>query len=199
MTVLSAEQLRRFEHAWKQHHYVLFPKFFDRPLLEFVRELFRKAEFSHLIHPSSGHEVVMKHNPAIWLADFVMNAPALLEQISAITGTPARHFHGRVYQLTPGTDQGHDWHDDYVHGRRLGVSVNLTETAFEGGTLQLRDAQTHAALGEIANTGEGDCVVFRLGDDIEHRVLPVTGTAPRIAYAGWFRDGRTQLEQLKAL
>jgi hypothetical protein len=199
VTVLSAGERRDFEQAWKAQHYVLFPHFFDAPLLEFVRSHVRAGEFDRLVHPSSGTETRMTDNPAIRLANFVMNAPALLEQVTAITGAPARHFHGRVYKLTPGTGEAHDWHDDVGYGRLLGVSVNLSETSFEGGTLQLRHAQRQSLFSEVANTGEGDCVVFRLGDDIEHRVLAVSGASPRIALAGWFMDGQSHLERLKAL
>src|SRR3954466_13840125 len=115
VTALSPVQLRSFTSAWKQQHFVLFPNFFDTPLLEFVRAHVRTAEFDHLVHPSSGHESKMKDNAAIWLTIFVMTGPALLEQVTAITGTPARHFHGRVYQLTPGTGERHDWHDDLAY------------------------------------------------------------------------------------
>jgi hypothetical protein len=197
-TALSEEEVQRFHGDWKRHNWIVLPRFFDRPLLEDVRAQLRGAEFYDNIHSASGHERAMKDNKVVWLLDFLMNVPVLLRQVAAMTATDRIHrFDGRVYQLTPGTDEGHDWHDDRAHGRRLGVSVNLTAGVFEGGMLQLRDAKTHAAAGGVANTGEGDCVIFRLGEDIQHRVLPVTGTIPRVAYAGWFSEGPTQLEALK--
>jgi hypothetical protein len=199
VTSLSGAEFERFRCDWRKNHLVVLPQFFDTALLELVRAHVRGAEFFDNRHPASGRETTMKKDRIIWQLDFLMNTAALLQQIEAITGCgPLRYFQGRVYQLTPGTDQGHDWHDDFAHHRRLGVSVNLSERVFAGGVLQLRDDRTKATLAEISNTGAGDCVIFRLGDDIEHRVLPVTGAVARQAYAGWFHDGPTQLDRLAA-
>jgi hypothetical protein len=103
------------------------------------------------------------------------------DRILRLTGCqPLRSFHGRVYQLTPGTDEGHDYR------------------VCAGGVLPLRDDRTKAMLAEVSNTGAGDCAIFRLGDDIEPRVQPVIGEVPRQAYAGWFHDGPTYLDRLTA-
>jgi hypothetical protein len=196
-TTLSLEELDALQRRWQTNHLVVLSRFFDAALLEMVRAHVRGATFYENTHPDSGRESTMTKDRVIWRLDFLMNTAALLRQVEAITGcTPIRSFHGRVYQLNPGTDQGHDWHDDFAHHRRLGVSVNLSDRVFAGGLLQLRDDRSKAMLSEVANTGAGDCVIFRLGDDIEHRVLPVTGGAPRQAYAGWFHDGPTQLDRL---
>jgi hypothetical protein len=198
VTALSGAELDALQRHWQQHHFIVLPRFFDTSLLQMVRTHLRGAEFFDNQHPS-GSEATMKKDRVNWQLDFLMNTAALMRQVEAITGIgPLRHFQGRVYQLTPHTEQGHDWHSDYAHHRRLGVSVNLSERVFAGGVLQLRDDRTKAMLGEISNTGDGDCVIFRLGDDIEHRVLAVIGDVPRQAYAGWFHDGPTQLDQLSA-
>jgi hypothetical protein len=199
VTTLSVAELQAFQRDWRRNHSIVLPHFFDSALLEMVRAHLRGAEFFDNPHPASGRETTMKKDRIIWRLDFLMNTAALLQQVETLTGChPLRSFHGRVYQLTPGTDQGHDWHDDFEHHRRLGVSVNLSDRVFDGGVLQLRDDRTKAMLAEVSNTGAGDCVIFRLGDDIEHRVLPVIGEVPRQAYAGWFHDGPTQLDRLAA-
>jgi hypothetical protein len=39
----------------------------------------------------------------------------------------------------------------------------------------------------FVNKGFGDAIVFRIGGNLEHRVAPVRGAVPKIAFAGWFR------------
>ncbi len=193
-----ADELPALHDLWRRNHFVVLPGLLEASLLAFVRSHVAIGEFFDFQHRASGHEACMRSNAAVWLLDFLMNAPELLRVVESITGIDRiGWFDGRIYRLTPGTDEGHHWHDDNTHGRKLGVSVNLIDTPFEGGLLQLRDSQTCAALAEVANTGEGDCVIFRLGDDLEHRVLPVTGSVPRIAFAGWFREGETHAEWIK--
>jgi hypothetical protein len=39
----------------------------------------------------------------------------------------------------------------------------------------------------------GDATLFRIGDDLEHRVMPVKSGSVRVAYAGWFLSGMPDL------
>jgi hypothetical protein len=196
-TAADLETLRR---SWHAQQYVRLPQFLDRELLAFVRGFVNERRFAEFTHPASGHEQRLEDNPAIALLDFLMNDRRVMDAVEQITSTPQLGmFHGRIYQLTPGTDEGHDWHADHTSGREIGVSINLTDRPFEGGVLQLRWTATGAPISEYANVGAGDCVLFRLADEIEHRVLPVTGTVPRVAYAGWFYSGRSLKERLADL
>jgi hypothetical protein len=86
-----------------------------------------------------------------------------------------------------------------MHGRRVALSINLSGQPFEGGELLLRDAASEQVLAEIGNRAEGDAVLFRVHEDLEHRVLPVAGEVPRTAFAGWFTAGPGLAEQLHAL
>jgi hypothetical protein len=83
------------------------------------------------------------------------------------------------------------------YGRRIGMSINLTEDEFQGGAFELRRAAVDAAEWSIANTGPGDAILFRIDDNLRHRVTAVEGTVPRIAYAGWFQGGPGLLSLLK--
>lgn len=170
----------------------------DAALLDRVRAGVTAATFDIQRYPPFGEEACMAPNATLWMLDFLMNAPEVTRTVSHITGCgPIGCFFGRIYRLAPGTDHGHDWHRDCEDDRLIGVSVNLTDREFEGGALQLRRASNlqstgpkvrrHALLAEVRNTGPGDAVLFRIAPDLEHRVLPVTGTVPRLAYTGWFR------------
>jgi hypothetical protein len=123
----------------------------------------------------------------------LLNDRALLAAARAITGVAEiRSFGGRVYRMDPGPAHHDTWHSDMDGQRLVALSINLSRGVFAGGELALRRAGADPPLFSIANTGPGDAILFRLGDDLEHRVGPVHGDEPKIAYAGWF--GRTPVE-----
>ncbi|MEI6245256.1 MAG: 2OG-Fe(II) oxygenase [Acidobacteriota bacterium] len=185
---LQPGDFERLRDEWQQHQFMRLPQLFDAELVQFVQAQARAAEFAINDHTASGVELCMKADTLVGIVDFLMNAPELVRLAEAVTGCGhIGSFFGRIYRLIPGSDMGHDWHGDTQYGRQLGVSLNLTEGVFEGGQLELRDIASGRTISRLHNTGSGDCVIFRLGEDIEHRVLPVTGTVIRQAYAGWFR------------
>lgn len=193
---LDAAHLLALQSNWARQHYLVLPGFLHAALLEEVRGHVRTGHFDTFVHDASGHEGKMDDNTAVWLLDFLMNSPSLLAAVARITNRELTFFHGRVYRLAPGTDEGHDWHTDAVYDRQVGVSINLTDGRFSGGGLEFRDHASGHPLGGVTNGGAGDLVMFRLGGDIEHRVLPVTGAVTRLAYAGWFYSGASLRERL---
>lgn len=48
---------------------------------------------------------------------------------------------------------------------------------------------TRELLQEVRNTGFGDALLFRISENLVHRVQGVTGEHPKIAFAGWFVQG----------
>jgi hypothetical protein len=193
-------QIPALQAQWGAAHHILLPRLIGAELLADIQPRFADAAFVEHVHPASGHETVMTEGPAQRLLDFLLNDPRLLRVMERVTacGRIGGCLNGRIYRLMPGTDEGHDWHDDNVRGRVLGLSINLTPSPFAGGQLELRERRTGTPVAFIANTGAGDAVVFRLGPIIEHRVLPVTGDTPRYAYAGWFEAGPSLKERLDA-
>ena len=166
---------------------VVLKGFLAPPLLEWAQAQIRQGDFSTNVHPNSGVEEVMAHRDVVWLLKFLLGTPAVLSAVTSLTGAaPLTSTVLRVYRFLPNTGHHHDWHDDDSDGRRLGLSVNLSETHFEGGNLQARREGESTLLSDIRNTGPGDAVIFGLGADLVHRVLPVVGHAPRVALAGWF-------------
>ena len=117
------------------------------------------------------------------------NNPGFLGIVRRITGCQqAVAFGGRVYCMR--SDGGHhdNWHDDIhpAEGRLVGMSINLSQRPFAGGLFQLRERATGNFLREIANTGSGDAILFRISDQLQHRVSKVEGEVPKFAFAGWF-------------
>jgi hypothetical protein len=95
-------------------------------------------------------------------------------------------------------DAGHTdkWHDDTIEGRLIAMSLNLSPRGFEGGLFQMREAKSNRMLLEIANTEPGDALLFRLSNNLQHRVTDVQPGEPKTAYAGWFNTQKSMKERL---
>ncbi len=194
----SDSELRTFQEAWRTARCVVLPGFLSPDLLRYVRdEVRRSGVFQTRRHDASGVEQCMVSGPAVRLLNFLLNDRHVLQAIAAVTGEPLTWFLGRVYRLTSGTDEGHDWHDDCDPIRRVGVSINLSEGVFEGGQFELREFGSQRIVAQVRNAGEGDCVLFGVSADLEHRVLPVAGSIHRMSHAGWFHTGPDLKQRLE--
>jgi 2-oxoglutarate-Fe(II)-dependent oxygenase superfamily protein len=140
----------------------------------------------------------MSDNALLALMRLIMNDSRLFGLIRRISGCgPITYFDGRVYAFHSGSNHYDRWHSDASDGRQIGISVNLSECEFQGGIFQLRRGAFDVVHWSIANTGPGDAILFRVRDDLFHRVTAVTGPVPRIVYAGWFQGGPDLLTILK--
>lgn len=81
-----------------------------------------------------------------------------------------------------------DWHDDqHQPSRRLGLTINLSDAPFEGGTFEMRHVLTGEPLLSHHHDRAGSALLFRVRRKFEHRVLPVTKGGPRLVFAGSYR------------
>ena len=128
--------------------------------------------------------------PASVMLFLLVNQPRLFAALGELAGVGGdevlRHFNGRCYMMRPGAEHFHVWHDDYGYGRQLGLSINLSPEPFAGGEFQLRDAGSGGTPHTIVPSRFGDATLFRIAPSLHHRVRRVRGTAPKIAFAGWF-------------
>jgi hypothetical protein len=156
-------------------------------LWEYLQKELLRARFEEQTYDGVGSELAMLPGVVDWVLNLVANDPDFLALVRQITECSAiRGFSGRVYRLIPEQAHGTTWHNDMGGPRLVAMSVNLSLEHYVGGTLQLRDSQSHEVLCETENTGKGDAVLFRIGSDLQHRVTPVTGSVPKTAFAGWF-------------
>ena len=93
---------------------------------------------------------------------------------------------GALYRMHASDEHYDSWHHDCAHSRMIAVSINLSSDVYSGGVLQIRERESGAIVHEVANTGVGDAIVFRVSPDLEHRVTAVKGAVAKTAYAGWF-------------
>jgi 2OG-Fe(II) oxygenase superfamily len=188
-TVVEAgsADLDRLRAGFDRDHCILLRRFIEPSLLDMLRAAVEAASFYEKTNRNIGDELRIRPHPVSTAFEFLTNDPAVYDVARRITGCPAVGcFRGRVYRLLPTTGHESGWHTDLVHGRMLTMSINLSSGMFEGGLLQIRDANTGRVFTEVANTGPGDAVLFRIDPSLQHRVTPLVGAVPRTAYAGWF-------------
>lgn len=181
-----------------EHHAVHLPRFLHPALLAFIQRSLRTARFDDRVDEEIAREQCMADNATLAMLWLFMNDARLFDVIGRITGcAPLEYFIGRVYLMRADADHYDRWHSDMSYGRRIGMSVNLSEGEFQGGAFELRRADAESAEWSIANTGPGDAILFRIDHNLRHRVTAVVGRVPRVAYAGWFQEGPGLLSLLK--
>lgn len=161
---------------------------FAPPLLDALLGQCRHAAWASNMIGSLGtreEEMPERIGPTIKL---MLARPAMLRWVEAVTGCgPLASVTGRVAQTRPGSGQGLGWHSDRGDPlRRLAVTVNLTETPYEGGLFELRTTPAHEILRVHHHREPGSILIFRIDRGLEHRLLPVTSGGPRRVFAGWF-------------
>lgn len=183
-----------------QQHYVRLAELLEPRLLNLIQLGIKQAEFQERIHEKIGSnkELCMRSNLTVGLLHFLINSQSLFEVIQKVTGCEQiGSFEGRVYRVIPGYGHHDAWHSDMVDHRMVAMSINLSEDLYAGGILQIRDRQSGQIVHQAANTGFGGAILFRLADHLEHRVTEVEGTAPKTAFAGWFKSQPDFLSLLK--
>lgn len=194
----AAPSLAAMRRHFDEHHAVHLPRFLHPDLLAFIQRSLRTASFNDRVDEGIAREQCMADNATLAMLWLFMNEAPLFDVVQRVTGcAPIEYFNGRVYLLRPDADHYDRWHSDMSDGRRIGMSINLTEGEFQGGAFELRRVTADAAEWSIANTGPGDAILFRIDDNLRHRVTAVVGTVPRVAYAGWFQGGPGLLSLLK--
>jgi len=159
-------------------------------LLRYYLDEIAAGRFEERVHEGIGKELWLPDPGVVRGLEFLFNDPLLLELVERVAGCgPVGSFGGRVYRFPPADGEYSDsWHDDLGHNRLVAVSLNLSPEPYLGGQLEIRNRHTQATLERIDNPGLGDAVLFRLAEELQHRVTTVRGSVPRTAFAGWFRS-----------
>lgn len=183
----SAQAFADARARFDREHCLVLSGFVAPDLLGSLQRQLAAEGFAHKLNRGIGTELRLPPGALSGGIEFLANDPVLFAAIQDLTGCPAIGcYRGRVYRMMPGADHASDWHSDLSGGRMITMSVNLSEDVFEGGDLQIRDADSRTVIAHLRNVGFGDAVIFRIDPRLEHQVLPLTGTVPRSAYAGWY-------------
>jgi hypothetical protein len=138
-----------------------------------------------------GHREVEKPQRAGGTISLALKRVVLIDWIERATGCgPLETVEGRVVRARANNHDQLLWHDDLDDPkRRLAITINLGEHAYEGGLFELREKRTEKLLASHLHLEPGTALIFDVAYDIEHRVLPVTSGGPRCVYTGWFFKG----------
>jgi hypothetical protein len=167
--------------------YIYLADFIEPSLLAVVERAVRAETFVDRTHAGIGKEQCLGAGIATSALQLLFNDPALLDVVGRIAGCePIRCCDGRVYRMLAGAGHYDSWHSDAGKDRAVGVSVNLSPTPYEGGTLEIRHAASTTVDYMVPRVSFGSAVMFRISPTLRHRVSAVDGSHPRTAYAGWF-------------
>jgi hypothetical protein len=188
------DDLSGVKSEFSERHVVRLPQLLDSDLTCRISQYIERVSWTPYEHPGIGRELKLDSGAAPALLNFVVNTREFLSAIELITQcSPVRIFSGRVYRMTPGTDDYDTWHTDAVDNRLVGMSLNLGPHPYRGGVFQMRKSGGPEVLCELPNITPGDAILFRLSPQLEHRITPMEGETPKIAFAGWFSSSETDL------
>ena len=193
----DAADLARLRDEFERQHCVRLPGLFEPGLIRQILPRIDRGPFETLLHEHDVGELRVRIKKELCLKDpatasllnLLPNEPRFFRIVGEITGCgPIGCFHGRVYRMLPGGDHHDSWHGDAADHRIVSMSVNLTPEPFRGGQLRIRQTATGRIVHEVANTGLGDAILFRIAPELDHCVADVEGTVPKTAFAGWFES-----------
>jgi hypothetical protein len=176
---------QRFE----QKHVLILPDLLDADFIFLLKPLLAGASFVTQPVPQFGERsveappsIIGKAITAAFKRPHVMRFLEDLTRCGPLTGVQ-----GEFASYSPGRAHELSWHDDRNEpGRRLAITVNLSDRHYDGGTFELRKKNSDQIPFRFTHRMVGTALVFRVGHDLEHRVEPVTAGGPRHVYAGWF-------------
>lgn len=194
ITVLyTDDEMEQMSVEFNRKHCIKLSKFFKEDFLCFIQEKINQCgEFYEVNYPASGQDNPMlrlKDKKTEYLLRFIINDQKLFQFIEQITDcNKIGSFTGRICSMKPNLGHRDAWHNDLVDNRMIALSVNLSTEIYEGGILQIRDENTKEIVHEVANTGFGDAIIFKIDPSLNHRLTEVTGSVSRTFFAGWFRS-----------
>jgi hypothetical protein len=191
LVVSRPDALDDLADTFARVHCVLLRGFLEPAILDWLASAIERATFVPRVH-----DEIDPPATDLWLSDpsirgtllFLFNDPSLFDFIRRLSGCgPIGCFIGSTYRMMAEMAHADSWHDDVWEGRMIALSLNLSPQGYRGGLLQIREQESQTVVHEVANTGFGDAIVFRLSPAIEHRVTDVLPGPAKTAYAGWFK------------
>jgi 2OG-Fe(II) oxygenase superfamily len=185
----SPRERQELRAEFERRNCVRVPDFLAPDLLEEVLERVNQSGFYSRDHGDIGTEECAEAGPGLALLLLAANDPRLFELVREITGCgEIGCFDGRVYRIDPARGHHDSWHSDVGDNRLVAMSLNLSTEPYEGGVLEIRDQRTGEITARPAGLAPGEVVMFRIAEHLRHRVSPVIGDVPRLAFAGWFKS-----------
>lgn len=193
-----AQEVALCRAQYQQNCMLVLPGLFSRELCEILIREINAGGWYQAVHEDNGvigSEETSSSELAGGILSFVVTEPGFISLIRQISGRDdITWFSGRFFKMNPSLGHSCSWHDDINPTRRVGISICLEEVPCEGGGFEIRKAGSDQLLGRVERRNLGDATLFRIGEDLEHRILPVKEGTVRVACAGWFHSGRKDLQ-----
>lgn len=175
--------------AFAEAHAVILPSALDAALLEMILRVSRRGPFVPEQIGTIGSRTIEERDLAGRALRFALERREFLQWLESIAECDTlHHITGFVAEMAAGTGQGLGWHDDRNEGglgRRLAITVHLSDAPYEGGWFELREKATERILVRAGALPPGSVMIFRVDRRLTHRVTEVTGGGPRRVFAGW--------------
>ena len=196
-TVVHDHLLEEYQQEFKKKHVFVISALLDTSLRNLIGKHLSDASWYIKVHErKSSDNLLAKEfalnldNPLYKILHFYMNHPHVIDAVKEITGiSDIMSFNGRIYRFDHSENCYDNWHTDInavTNDRLVGLSLNLSDSVYEGGIFRLRNRESKTVYKEVKHDLWGGAHFFRISPDLEHMVTGVKGTKPRIAYAGWF-------------
>jgi hypothetical protein len=183
----SLRDLDELRTAFEVQHCVRLRGLLDPELIHLIRGRVDDTQFYERPHDTIAQEQCLANPTVQATLVFLVNDDVFFDAVRRITGCDQfKGFYGRIYRMLPNPTHFDSWHDDVDGDRVIGMSINLTVDEFRGGEFQIRERGSELPHHQIANTGLGDAILFRISENLQHRVASIEGTVAKIAFAGWF-------------
>ena len=194
------DDLVSLRRNFDRKHFLLLKDFLHPEIISLILPFLERGKYCPAQYKHVGSELLMQPNLAVETLSFLSNDLKLFGLVQTITDCDSiGYFEGRIYKLIRDPQHIFDWHDDLNEPNRLiAMSIKLSTGNYRGGLLQIREVRSGKIVAEVANTGLGNAVLFRVSKDLEHRVTGIEGDAPRTSFAGWFKSGPGLYSQLRA-
>jgi hypothetical protein len=172
------------------HGVLALPQILARPYLTLLLELLAQSTFGEDHVGRIGVRQVERPQRIGPMLSLALHGRPLLDWLEIVTGcTPLRAVNGLLVQHSANSRDALDWHDDLNEpDRKLAIVINLSDRQFQGGQFQLRRKGEVRELLTFDHLEPGSALLFAVRPELEHRVLPVTGTDHRRVFAGWFLE-----------
>lgn len=193
----STVAIARARATFKREHCLLVPGFLSAEFLKLVQDEVGRLKFRRQVHAGFGRDLKLPRNNASGALIFMLNDIGLFRAVESLTTCGRiRGLSGSIRRATAGAGNVLSWHDDNSESRRVAMTINISAKPYGGGFLQIREKRGKRIVKEIANTGPGDAVLFRVSPRLEHRNTEIIGKTPKTAFSGWFQ-GRTSFDRIE--
>ena len=168
---------------------ITLPSALDPAFLRTILAICRRGSYVPDYIDKIGWRIIEEPDVAGCALRFALQRPTFLRWVEATAGCETlSRISGVVAEISAGTGQELGWHNDRNDGglgRRLAVTIHLSDVPYDGGLFEMCERQTGRLLVREGALPPGSIMLFRIDNRLRHRVTQVISGGPRRVFAGW--------------